>query len=179
MLALYIVIGFLGLIVLVLAVPVDFVFRFSTEGEPRASVRVEWFFGIAKKEIVRKKKKPAAKKRPQEGIIRWLRRRAVLGLVRRLIKAVRFNRLNGVIRLGLDDPASTGIAYGIAQSLISVVSLPPGSDFRLVPVFSSPTFQADVEGRVRVYPLQAAAITLGYLFSREGWHAVRRLVAEQ
>ena len=175
MLALYIATGVIALLLVILAIPVDFVFRLNTEGEPVARARVELLFGMTRKEIARKKKKPTAKKRPQEGLVKRLRRRAILGLVRRLIKAVRFRRLNGVIRLGLDDPASTGIVYGIAQALISFVSLPPGSDFSLVPDFSSPSFQADVEGRVRVYPLQAAGITLRYLFSREGRRTIRRL----
>jgi hypothetical protein len=176
-LVLYFIAGALILVMVALAIPVDFVFRLNTEGEPVARARVELFFGMAKKEIARKKKKAAAKKRPQEGIVKRARRRVILGLVRRLIKAIRFRRLNGVIRLGLDDPASTGIVYGIAQALISFVSLPPGSDFSLVPDFSGPSFQADVEGRVRVYPLQAAGIMLRYLFSREGWHTVRQLAA--
>lgn len=175
MLALYIAAGVIVLLVVVLAIPADVVFRFNTEGEPPTTARVELFFGMAKKEVTRKKKKPAAKKRPQEGIVKRLRRRAILGLVRRLIRAIRFKRLNGVVRFGLDDPASTGIAYGISQALISVVSLPAGSDFRIEPDFSGPSFQANVEGRVCIYPLQVTGSTLGYLFSREGRRAVRKL----
>jgi hypothetical protein len=175
-LILYIIVGLIAGFALILLIPVDFVFRLRTEGEPAASARVEWLFGMAKKEIVRKKKKPAAKKRRQEGIVTRLRRRVVLGLVKRLLRAVEFNRLNGFIRLGLDDPASTGIVYGICQFLLTFASLPPGSDFRVEPDFNELAFRADVEGRVRVIPLQVTGITLGFVFSPEGWHALKQSI---
>ena len=173
MLAVYIVAGVLASAVLLLAVPLDVVFQLRTEGGPLARARLEWFFGMARKEVKRPKGKPAAK-RKREPIAKRVRRRVVVGLVRRLMRAVRFRNLDGTVTLGLGDPASTGMAYGFAQAAISV-ALPPWSEFQLVPDFAGESFEADVEGRVRVYPLKAAGIMIAYVFSREGRAAVRKL----
>jgi hypothetical protein len=173
-LALWIISGIIAVFVLVLLIPVDFVFGFKTEDQAAGRARVEWLFGAVRKTIGGKNGKPAARNRRSQ-ILARLRNRSMLSLGRRLLRALKVHRLNGVVRLGLDDPASTGMAYGIAQLFLACVPLPPGSDFRIEPDFCGLTFEADVEGRVRVYPLRVLGIMLAYLFSREGRHAVRKM----
>lgn len=182
MLVLYIVVGIIGLLILSLLIPIDFIFSFKADGKKSTSLRVNWLFGLIGRDL----RKRVRRERQKEARTRtWHRLKqigtdlktltALMKLARRLFRALKVKRLSGYLKLGFDNPADTGIAFGVIQPLFACLSLPESASFRIEPDFSTSTLEAEVEGKVRVCPFRVAGIVIGFVCSSEGRHVVRRL----
>lgn len=196
MLALYVIAGILLVIVLVLSVPVDLAFDFRTSGEGRAVLRVEWLFGLVGKKLLPRKKrikKPEEAEKPRKrkrrdfksflSYIALVRTRGVVPafarLVRRMAGSLHVRQLDADLRFGLDDPADTGIVYGVLwPALVLPVMFSPAT-LRLEPVFTGPAFEADLQGRVRVFPAEMVANVLRFVFSPAGLHLIKTMAVLQ
>lgn len=182
MLVLYIVVGIVGFFILSLLIPINFTFSFKTEGETSTSLRANWLFGLVERDLHKRARKEGQQKTTKRT---WHRLRqigtdlktlsALMKLVRRLFRALSVKRLSGYLKLGFDNPADTGIAFGVIQPLFTCLSLPASASFRIEPDFSTSIFKVEVEGSLRVYPLKVAGIVLGFVCSAEGRRVVRRL----
>jgi hypothetical protein len=183
LLALYIAGGVIVVLVCMLLVPLRVTFRLNTTGAPPASGRAEWLFGLVKRDIMGRpaarpatgKTKPATARRrrlPGFGSMN-----ALAALSARLLRALRFERLDGFLRFGLDDPASTGIAFGWLQAALAVACLPPGSNLQIQPDFTEPVLEADIEGKMSVVPLRVAGIMGRFAMTRDGRRALGQLRA--
>ncbi len=88
----------------------------------------------------------------------------------RLRQALRFSELFASFRIGLDDPADTGLAWGFCGPLAIILSdRHPG--LSLTPVFERPCFEADVKGSLSVMPLALIAATLAFMLTPAVLHA--------
>ena len=195
MLALYVVAGILLLIVLVLSVPVDLTFDFRAGGDGKAVLRVEWLFGLVGKGLLPRRKPEKLKKvkKPKKGKRRDLRSflsymalvrtrgvvPAVIRLVRRIVGSFRIRQLNADLRLGLDDPADTGILYGVLWPAFALPVTFGFATLRMEPVFDSPTFEATLQGKVRVFPAEMVANVLRFVFSLAGLRMIKAMAVLQ
>ena len=105
MLALYIVAGIGLFVLLVFCIPVDMVFDVGRSGAARSRMRVGWLFGLLGKEFGRRKKKP------KERVSKREKTRGLPKLPGRILSGVRVSHLDARLRIGLDDPADTGLLY--------------------------------------------------------------------
>lgn len=191
MLALYILAGILLVIVLVLSVPVDLTFDFRTDGERKGMLRVGWLFGLVgknllprKKELAKKPKKPKKpKKRDLKTLLSVIRTKGVLAgsirLVRRMLTGFRVRQLDVDLRVGLDDPADTGIMYAVLWPLMLRPGLFGPVTFRIEPVFEEPVFEAALRGEVTIVPAQMVANLLRSAFSLVGLRVIKLMVVSR
>jgi len=184
-LALYIIAGIVLFIVLVLSIPVDMTLDLETPERAGTKMRVGWLFGLFWKDI-RGRRKRTPKKREKRGMksfLSVLRVRGlpegILKLVRRILGRFKFGRMDVDIRLGLDDPADTGMMYSVLWPLLVPVSSYGPMNFRLEPAFDEPTFKASLRGRVRLYPIQMVGPVFRFVFSPTGLRAIKTMVVSR
>lgn len=195
MLALYIIAGILLVIILGLSVPVDLMFDFRTSGGRKAVLRVEWLFGLVGKSLLPRKKpeKPKETKKPRKRKRRDLRSflsyfalvrtrgliNELFRLVRRVVGSLHFRQINAHLRFGFDDPADTGIVYGALWPVLVLPGISTSSILKMEPVFDSPTFEAVLRGKVRVFPAEMAANILRFVFSLAGLRMIKAMAILQ
>ncbi|UCH42562.1 MAG: DUF2953 domain-containing protein [Dehalococcoidales bacterium] len=188
MLALYIVAGILLVIVLAFSIPVNLSFNFRTDVAGQRMLRVGWLFGLVEKNLLPRKKKLAkkprkTKKRDLKTVLTLIRTRGVLTgiirLVRRILKSLRVRQLNADLRVGLDDPADTGIMYAVLWPLMVRPNLFGPVTSRIEPVFEEPVFEAALQGEVTIVPAQMVANLLRSIFSPTGLRVVKVMVVSR
>ena len=192
MLALWIIAGIILLVVLVLSIPVDLTFEIATQSTSGQKMRVGWLFGLVGKDILPGKKKPPKKKKPEKvrkvkkrkrpspglvlsvlrtrGLVTW-----VAKFIRRMLRSFHFRNLDASLRLGMSDPADTGLMYGLTWPAF----LPRSSDtirFRMEPAFEGPVFEVALQGTVRVFPAQFVANVVSFVISPPGLRIIRLTV---
>ncbi len=75
---------------------------------------------------------------------------------------VRVERLRGVLKIGLEDPALTGELYGRAAGLLAAL---PGRAFRLVPVFDRETLEGEGELVLSLVPARLLPVAARFLWA--------------
>ncbi len=192
MLALYIIAGIVLLVILLFSIPVDLTFDVATGGNGRGKLRVGWLFGLVGKDLLpgRKRRPPKVKKAKRDKkkpdlalLISVLRTRelvtGVVRLVRRIFRSLRVQELNASLRVGLPDPADTGLMYGICWPVSSFRGFSDTIRFRMEPVFEGPAFEASLQGAVRVFPAQVAASAVRFVLSPPGLRVIRLMVVSR
>jgi hypothetical protein len=184
-LALYIIAGIILFIILVLSIPVDMALELEATERAGSKMRVGWLFGLFWKDIRgRKRKKPVKReKRDMRYFLSVLRVRGlpggILKLARRMLGRLKVGQMDIDIRLGLDDPADTGMVYSVLWPVLIPVGALGPVNFRFEPAFDEPAFDASVHGKVRVYPIQMVGPVLRFVFSPTGLRAIRAMVVSR
>lgn len=179
----------LASLIAILSIPIDIVCRIEVYEKPKFRIRLNWLFGLLKKDI-RAKKKPVKKKKkhkPREGrkwlwaAFRIIRIKGMLKnlwrLVKRILKSFKINELRMNCKVGLDDPADTAFLLGIinVSRLFWKPSFP--HEVNIQPDYEGQVF---LEGythlTVRVIPIQIIVYLLRFLFSWSSIKAIRILV---
>ena len=189
MLALYIVAGIVLFILIVFSIPVDMAFDVGGPGAARWRMRVGWLFGLLGKEFGRRGKKPkerapkpkkkkrrlSAKPFPSllatKGVARGL-----LKLSRRILSGVRVRHLDARLRIGLDDPADTGMLYSALWPVLVPLTYNSSAKVRMELSFEEPALDLTARGRIRVFPIQMVWFVLLFALSPAGLRAVKRMV---
>ena len=185
MLALYIIAGIVLFVVLVLSIPVDMVLDLEATERAGTKMRVGWLFGLFWKDIRgRRRKKPVKKERKDfMSFLSVLRVRGlpegILRLIRRMFGRIKVGQMDVDIRLGLDDPADTGMIYSVLWPLLVPVNPFGPVNFRVEPIFDEPAFETSLHGRIRVYPIQMVGPVLRFIFSPTGFRAIRTMVVSR
>lgn len=183
-----------AVIILVLCIPLDAVLRIDVHGRPKSQVRLVWLFGLVSKEVTKGKKVPEEKRRGAEDkrkprkrrlkartIFPLLRTKGLLKQLKRLLldilKCFKIRDLRVNFRVGLDDPADTGLLF----SLISPVTFFLGSsrvhEIRVEPSFEDAfVFEGYLSGALRLVPIQLAIPFLRFVFSLATIRTAKTLV---
>jgi hypothetical protein len=183
--------GLALLVILVLSVPVDLAVRVVTPEKPRMRLGLRWLFGLVSWEIkpektgepARKAKaagaKPPGKRAGQARV--FLAILSTRGLVRQFLKMVRnilrHLKIGGLkvdLRLGLDDPASTGLLFAIIGPPLALWH---PSEIKLTPGFEGAVFAGELNGNIRVIPGQVVTAVLRFICSLPAMRAVKRLIS--
>lgn len=185
--------GLAGFIILVLCVPLDVALNFDSSGRPKFSLRLVWLFGLISKELSRKKKKPEEKKgateekRKKKGrigfrtILRILRSKGLIrqlkDLVRSILSQLKIKELAVNLRLGLGDPADTGLLFALIGSATPFLNLSPQYQIRVLPSFhDEAVFEGSLYGALRLLPMRLVWPLLRFAFSLATFRAVKTLV---
>jgi len=181
-LALYIIAGIILFIILLLSIPVDMAFVLEAREDVKATARVGWLFGLVWKDMHRRKKKKPKKerKRGMKPLLSVLRTKGlpgrILKLGRQILSCLKVRQLDADFRVGLDDPADTGILCSVLwPALVPLSSFSP-MRFRMEPAFDEPAFEVSLHGRVRLFPIQMVWPLLCFVLSPTGWRTVRSMV---
>lgn len=181
------------ILILVLSVPLDMAVRVSMPGKPRLRMKLVWLFGLVSKEITRRKKpeekkkvvkdkrKPGEGKRRFKNIFKILRTRGLLKqlkvLLRDILGCLKIRDLAADFRVGLGDPADTGLLFALIAPTTSWLSTSFHHQIRVQPSFTDEaTFQGHLSGAVRLSPIQLVIPLLKFVFSLATLRAVKKLV---
>jgi len=191
-----VVAGLLGLVLLLLAVPVDMEFRLEGIEPFTGEVGVRWLFGLVRfripvpgagKPTPRPEARPKAARaraRPRAGgrrrpVLAARRQAAVSRRVYRrlrdLVRAVHLRRLRLLMRLGLGDPADTGRLWALVGPLNAVAQL-RNAELRIEPEFVEPVLEFQADGRVLLVPLRFLVLAIAFALSPptiRAWRALR------
>ena len=185
MLTLYIVAGIVLFFILILSIPIEMAFDTS---RPGAKARVGWAFGLLWKEVGGKKKKPKRpkkkKRRPgAKAFLDFLETRGIvsglLKLARRMIGSIRVKQLDAHLRMGLDDPADTGILYSVIWPILIPLNYIGSSNLRMDLCFEEEILDFTGQGHVRVVPAQMIWAVLLFGLSPAGLSVIRKVVVRR
>jgi hypothetical protein len=163
-----------------LAVPVDL--RFAVGAAARSHLEVAWGFGLWRGELRSRQGSGRRRSRrrwsePAAWVRAW---REGLGervppLLRSLRRGVRVREVKLRARVGLGDPADTGMLVGFAAPLLTVARAAPGLDLHLEPDFAQEVLEGEARGGLRAFPLLVLPPLLRFALSPSTVRAVRVL----
>ena len=187
MLALYIVAGIVLFFILVFSIPVDMAFNVGGPGAAKSRMRLGWLFGLLGKEFGRRRKKPKEratkrkkKKRSAKPFLSLLKtkgvERGLLKLSKRILSGVKVRHLDARLRIGLDDPANTGLLYSALWPVLVPLTYNSSAKVRMELSFEEPVLDLTARGRIRVFPIQMVWSVLLFALSLAGLRAMKRMV---
>ena len=102
--------------------------------------------------------------------------RGLLKLSRRILSGVRVSHLDARVRIGLDDPAATGMLYSALWPVIVPLTYDSSAKVRMELSFDGPVLDLTARGRIRVFPIQMVWSVLLFALSPAGLRAMKRMV---
>jgi len=183
-----------AVIILVLCIPLDTVLRIDVYGRPKSQVRLVWLFGLVSKEVTKGKKGTEEKKRIAEDkqqpgkrrikartVFQILRTKGLLKQLKRLLqdilKCLKIRDLRVDFRVGLDDPADTGLLFALIGPATFFLGSSRVHEIRVQPSFEDEAvFEGYLHGAVRLVPIQLAMPFLRFVFSLAAIRTAKTLV---
>lgn len=177
-----------------LCVPIDLSVRLDVQRGTTFRMKVAWFFGLLtrqigpagrKKEV--KREKPTAKRRPifrrpNIGMLyEILRTRGLVRQVIRFLKDVfrqlKFKSLDGDMRVGLGDPADTGLLFAFVGPVIPFLTHPNIRQVVLQPDFGDDVLcEGFVQGALRLQPIRLIIPVGRFVFSLPAIRLGKKLI---
>lgn len=174
-----------GLILLLLAVPVDVAFRCQRVDAFKGQFTVRWLFGMLRFQVPMRAAPQAPVKVKRRGArahaVSLLRqaafRRRLVRLARDLLRAAHVRDLGLRLRLGLGDPADTGRLWAVMGPLSGAAQGLRDARIRIEPEFLDAVFEFEAEGRFLLVPLQYLLLIIGFALSPSSIRAWRSRTA--
>ena len=183
-----------AVIILILCIPFNAVLHIGVYGRPKFQVRLVWLFGLVSKEVTKGKKRPEEEKGVTEGkrkpgkrkikartIFQILRTKGLLKQLKRLLqdilKQLKIRDLKANLRIGLDDPADTGLLWALIGPATFFLGSSRVHEIRVQPSFEDEAvFEGYLHGAVRLVPIQLAIPFLRFVFSLAAIRTAKTLV---
>lgn len=96
----------------------------------------------------------------------------VIGYIRDTWEAIEKRELTLFMRIGLDDPADTGMLWSVLGPLSAILASNRNSEISLQPDFLDPAFELQSSGMIRIIPLQLLYLTTKLLLSPTIWSGI-------
>lgn len=191
--------GLAALFILVLCVPLGITLRLDVYGRPKLRLKLTWLFGLVGKEVSKGKKKPG-KEKPEEKkvmvegrpkprrrevgaklIFNLLRTkglpRQIKNLVTGLFRAFKIGDFGADFRIGLDNPADTGLLFAAIGPAVLWLSSAFPHRMRMQPSFAGEAvFEGYLHGTLSLRPILLITPVLGFVFSLPAFRVVKTLV---
>ena len=182
-----------GLVLLLLAVPVDVAFQFQGIEMFQGQIKIHWLFGLVRFHFhvpavsVPQLPEPETAKlrvKPEErsgraNFFAALRqapfRRRVYRFSKDFVRAIHLHQLRIRMRLGLGDPADTGCLWAIVGPLNAAAQNLRNAEVRIEPEFMEPIFEFEAHGRFLLIPLHFLALAVAFALSPPSIRAWRTL----
>ena len=187
----------LVLLVIILLIPVEAALSLDIHGRPQFRVKMAWFFGLVTREVTGGQPSPPEPERAEE-IKRKRRRwrwrpgeilsilrtsgllRQVFRLVRDIFRLPRLQDLLADLRVGLGDPAETGLLFAVIGPASALLYHRFPNQIRLQPDFTDEAvLDGYVFGKVRLRPIQMAPPILRFTFSTAAIQAAWQMVVNK
>jgi hypothetical protein len=174
--------GFLLFCLALLALPVDLSFTLKKEETLDYRAELGLLFGLVTVDLSKKEKKPVQRvlpKKPQKkpkstkphlgsvlGNKKLVKR--TVRLVRDLLHSLQIEELKLHCRIGLGDPAYTGMLFGLLNPLLL-----PTRNITLNADFQEAVFEGYCKAKIRIFPIRVIGFLLAFIFSPATMGAVR------
>lgn len=188
------VVTFLLLLIALLAVPVTLTFQVSWQQAIESDIKLHWLFGLVHvrlpsfqskapslegEELTQKMShfKRSSRKKTNFFAIIWQKafRRRIIKFVSDFWHAIHKRNVNLRIRIGLGDPADTGLLWAVVGPVAGILANAQEASIELEPEFFDATFELDSSGNIRLIPLQMIYLTAGLLLSPPVWQAIKQV----
>lgn len=187
--------GLAGLIVFALAIPLNLSLQVDVPGKPRFRTKIRWLFGLVHKEIAKKevqsiktKKTTKSKRKPKDRVIsvkvllQILRVKGLFKqvkiLLRDTLRRVRLENLEADFKLGLGDPADTGMLFAFLGPAACFFHSFLPDRIKLQASFADEAIlEGYMETTLRISPLLVIIPSLRFICSRPVFRVARILVA--
>ncbi len=180
--------------ILVLSVPLDFVFDINASRSPSFRFRLLWLFGLVDTELKKTgskseqkkksgKEKPEKRKKIRAGTIYQVLQIGglydhIFGFFRGVLRSLKIKDLKVNIRIGLEDPSDTGLLFSITIPANYFFSYLP-YDLSLQPSFDSETIlEGNVKGDLQLKPIKLVSTTIKFIFSFQSIQILKIMIAE-
>ena len=140
-----------------------------------APVELEGVEEPKERESKRKKKKRGAKPYLSLLVTKGVAR-GLLKLSRRILSGIRVRHLDARVRIGLDDPAATGILYSALWPVLVPLTNNSSAKVRMELSFEEPALDVIARGRIWVFPIQMVWSVLLFVLSPTGLRAMKLMV---
>ena len=187
--------GLIVLVAFILWVPLDFVFNIDVYEKPKIRFKLYWLFGLISREIpgARKKHDKKQKDKKDRSKFRWgdigfilkiLRTKGLLRNIKKLVKGIfscfKFRDMETDFRIGLGDPANTGLLFAIIGPVAAGIGAANISRISLLPSFEdSPALEGYSHGTARTRPIRLVPPLLRFTFSPPTARVVWALVVRK
>jgi hypothetical protein len=180
----------------VLAVPLGASFELERVEALRGELAIRWMFGLVRFRLrvpggargagrgkgPKPPKPPRERKAPRRrDVVAVLRdpafRDRALRLARDLLRAAHLTGLRLRLRLGLGDPADTGLLWAAVGPLSALAGGLRGADVRIEPEFLGEALELQARGRTWIVPLEILALAASFALSPaslRAWRTLRR-----
>lgn len=182
----------LVVLISIFCVPVDAILTLDTSAERKFRLRLVWLFGLISPELGRERKPKArqpskAKRKRRIGlrtIWRILRTRGLLTKVKNLagdvLSQIKIKEIAVNLRLGLDDPADTGLVFAVIGAAKPFLKLPRQYELTIQPSLSAqPFFQGYLRGVLRLQPIRLVIPFGRFIFSLTMLRVLRILASSR
>ena len=184
---------FLLVIIVLLAVPVTLTYRLTWRRSFKADMTLQWLFGLVsvqlpstssgrskgERKIVSQnepKKSPASRKtNPIAALRQKAFRQRLFRLISDVWRTVRKQHVKLRIRVGLGDPADTGLLWAVVGPLSGMLATVQDAVIEIEPEFIDTVFELDSSGNIRIIPLQLLYLAFGLLLSPAFWRGVNQM----
>lgn len=184
------VVGLLLVLVVLLTAPVDVVFYVERDAKFRLGATVRLMFGLIKKDLGSKKRRrregdeQKARVKRRRGSIRPLVAalttrgfaQKLLKLTRDVLRIVKIRELKARVRIGLGDPAETGILFAVLAPTMVFVRSFSSADVEVEADFWEEKLEGYCQGDIRAVPIRFVGILVPFIFSRTTWRAMRAMM---
>ncbi|MFC2032121.1 DUF2953 domain-containing protein [Chloroflexota bacterium] len=186
--------GVVVAIIIALSMPLYLKLHMDAAGRPRFRMSLTWLFGLLRKDITRKEKRPEGKekvlqekrksggKRPRARVIlEILRARGLLRQIKILVKDIlrlpRIKDLEADLTVGLGDPADTGLLFALIGPATSFLSPSLRNEINVQPSFANDAIlEGSLYGTLRLRPIRTITPLLRFIFSLPALRAAKILV---
>ena len=192
-----VLLGVLGLLIGLLAVPIDLAFNIDRTNQTQGEVKVRWLFGLLRYSVnipdnekprkLKKKnrtktqtktKNPASPK-SSLNVLALLKqpafRQRLIKFLKDLLRASHYRDLFLRLRIGLDDPADTGQLWALMGPIAVMASSMRSASVHIEPEFMDPVFEVQSHGKFRFIPLEFIVLAIGFALSPPSLRAWRSL----
>jgi len=171
------VLGIFLFFALLLAIPVDVTFRVEKSTDFKSRVRVRWLFGLIGKDISGEKKKRKGNIKPLLAMLRTRRfPRKLFKFARSTFPLLKVRELKLNLRVGLDDPAETGLFFAIIGPMMVYIRSLPSLDIQVEPDFEGESLRGHFRGDIRACPIQFVGLCVAFALSPTTIRAVKAMV---
>jgi hypothetical protein len=171
------------LILFALSLPLDLRGNIDISGRLKFRMRISWLFGLVNKDIAKSEKKPKDtkkaikdKRQPKGGgprakiILEILRVRGLFRQIKLLLKDIlrlfRIKDLVADLKVGLGDPADTGLLFAIIGPINSILGYYLPNRINVQPSFKDEfILEGSLYGALRLRPIQFIPPILRFAFS--------------
>ena len=181
------------LITLSLCIPLDLILYANFQEKPKFSLKLKWFFGLFTRELRQTRRKSAEKQvidyesksgdwlhglRITYEILRTKGLFKQLGsFIKRIIRQIKIRELTANFKLGLDNPADTGMLFAFIGPLNLAINYFLPNPIKIEPSFTGESLITGyLYGAVRLWPIQLAASLVGLAFSLPALRAIKKMV---
>jgi len=188
--AIFVVLLLLGL----LAIPIDLVYRVNWQGKLQGELQLSWLFRLLRVRIPiepskstqttgQTRSKPHRRHKTRSKfrtnpLAAWRHRsfrRRIIRFVQDLWQAIHKRDMYLQLQIGLDDPADTGHLWAIMGPLSAVLAHSQTVHIDIEPDFSDSHFEFNSNGDIRIIPLQLLALLLALLLSPPFWSGMQQM----